>query len=101
MSIYESLNDAIYEQKKIAIKTKERIIIGVPHSFDEFDTDDTRLACSILINELTVETVHLDDIESIEKAVTFGKPVFRDFEFEKQLEESIREAENTERGTKE
>ena len=69
MSIYETLNDAICTQRELSIETKERgTISGIPHSLDEFDTDEGRLGCNIWVNEHKVETVYFDEIVSIVSA---------------------------------
>ena len=69
MSIYETLNEAICNQKELSIETKKRgTISGVPHSIDEFDTDENRLGCNIWVSEQKVDTVYFDEIVSIVSA---------------------------------
>ena len=66
MTIFSLINDAMYEQKEIVVETKDhKFIIGVPHSLDEFDTDEERLGVSVWIDDTTVKMIFLDEIISV------------------------------------
>jgi len=66
MTIYAIINDAIYSQTEIVVELKDRVyVVGVPHAFDEFDTDEDRLGVEIWVNENIVQIVFLDEIMSV------------------------------------
>ncbi|MCL2774835.1 MAG: hypothetical protein FWD71_16030 [Oscillospiraceae bacterium] len=68
MTFAEILNDAMYSDTKIKVKTKMRgEISGVPIGVDEFDTDPDRLGYYIDISKHEMDTVYLDEIVEITK----------------------------------
>lgn len=69
--IADILDNAMYEELKISIKTKKRgTITGVPHNVDEFDADPNRLGYFIMLEPLLGDTVFLDEIVEIRDAET-------------------------------
>ena len=66
MTIYDIINNAIYSQTEIVIELKDRVyIVGIPHAFDEFDTDEDRLGVEVWVDEITVQVVFMDEIISV------------------------------------
>ena len=66
MTFADILDSAMYNSEKLIITTKERgQIIGVPHSIDDFQTDDERFGYFIDIDEYTQDTAYIDEIVSI------------------------------------
>ena len=66
MDYIDILDDAMYSGEMLAITTKSRgKIVGVPHSVDEYETDDDRLGYFIEVDDHTLYTVYLDEIISI------------------------------------
>jgi hypothetical protein len=66
MTFSDILDAAMYSGEKLIITTKERgQIIGIPHSVDDFQTDDMRFGYFIDIDEHTQDTVYVDEIASI------------------------------------
>jgi len=66
MTFVDILDVAMHSGEKLIIATKNRgQIIGVPHSIDDFQTDEERLGYFIDIDEATQDTVYIDEIVSI------------------------------------
>ena len=70
MNFVDILDDAMYNGAELAITTKERgEVIGIPHSIDDFETDEDRFGYVIKIsghnNEYAVDTVYIDEIIEI------------------------------------
>ena len=69
MTLSESadvLDTAMYKGEKLTIKTKERgVIVGIPHSVDEFETDPDRLGYVVMLSKHYADTVFLDEIVDI------------------------------------
>jgi len=64
--VADILDDAMYNDVKLSITTKERgIIVGIPHNVDEFDADPDRLGYFIMIEPSLGDTVFLDEIIEI------------------------------------
>ena len=60
------LDDAMYNGIKLAILTKERgTITGIPHSIDDFESDEDRFGYYVRVGEHELITAYLDEIESI------------------------------------
>jgi hypothetical protein len=60
------LDDAMYNGISLVIVTKERgIISGVPHSIDDFESDEDRFGYYIRVGEHDLTTAYIDEIESI------------------------------------
>ena len=66
MTFVDILDIAMYSGKKLIITTKERgQIVGVPHSIDDFQTDEERFGYFIDIDEHFQKTAYIDEIVSI------------------------------------
>jgi len=66
MTFVDILDAAMYGGQKLIISTKERgQIIGVPHSIDDFETDENRFGYVIRTGEHEVDTAYIDEIVSI------------------------------------
>ena len=66
MNFVDILDDAMYSGTELTITTKKRgKMIGIPHSVDEFETDEERFGYVIKINEYMVDTVYIDEIREI------------------------------------
>ena len=59
------LDDAMYSGKSLTVKTKSGKITGIPHSVDEYETNDNRMGYFIKTDEHTLTPVYLDEIEYI------------------------------------
>jgi len=67
----EVLDHAMYEKRKLKVKTSNRgEIIGTPVCLDDFITDSERLGYILNIGENEEDTVYLDEIESITATYT-------------------------------
>jgi len=68
MTFAEILDDAMYSDTKLKVKTKMRgEIIGTPYCVDEFESDPDRLGYYIDISKHEMDTVYLDEIVEITK----------------------------------
>jgi len=68
MTFGEILDDAMYSDTKIKVKTKMRgEIIGTPYRVDEFESDPDRLGYCLIIGQHLADTVFLDEIVEITK----------------------------------
>ena len=66
MSFADILDNAMYNETELLIKTKERgQITGIPHSVDHFETDDERFGYFIKIGENLLDNVFIDEITEI------------------------------------
>ena len=66
MNFVDILDDAMYSGAELTITTKERgRMVGIPHSADEFETDEERFGYVIKISEEMVDTVYIDEIIEI------------------------------------
>jgi len=62
----ELLDYAMYEQKKLKVRTKSRgEITGVPVCLDDFITDSERLGYILKVGDHEEDTVYLDEILEI------------------------------------
>ena len=66
MTYVDILDDAMYSDKKLKIKTKIRgDIIGTPYCVDEYEADPERLGYCLYIGDHEVDTVFIDEIIEI------------------------------------
>ena len=66
MNFIDILDDAMHSGTELTITTKGRgKIIGIPHSADEFETDEERFGYVIKISEYIADTIYIDEITEI------------------------------------
>ena len=80
MNFVDILDDAMYSGRDLVITTKARgKIIGIPHSVDEFETDEERFGYVIKVSEYMVDTVFIDEITEITDHIPeVVKPILHD-----------------------
>ena len=71
MAFVDILDDAMYSRIKLIVETKDRgVFTGIPHSVDDFETDDERLGYFIEVGDHLLSSVYLDEIVEIKDSET-------------------------------
>jgi len=69
--VADVLDDAMYSRRTLRMETKARgVIIGMPHIFDEFESDPDRLGYVVSLEPPWETTVFLDEVTRITDAET-------------------------------